>query len=717
MSKKLGLLVLVMGSLLLAPTFFMDAEGSQTPGWGIAQQIETDNEGTASYPQVAIDPSGNTIAVWRQSDGTRYNIWANRFTAGTGWGTAQLIETDNSGEALGPQVAVDPSGNAIAVWYQSDGTRNNIWANRYTAGTGWGTAQLIETDNSGSAFDPQVAIDPSGNAIAVWYQYDGTRFNIWANRFTPGTGWGTALLIETDNSGEALGPQVAIDPSGNAIAVWHQYDGTRNNIWANRFTPGTGWGTAQLIETDNSGEALGPQVAVDPSGNAIAVWHQYDGTRYNIWANRFTAGTGWGTAQLIETDNSGEALGPQVAVDPSGNAIAVWYQYDGTRYTIWANRFTPGTGWGTAQLIETNNSGGAYSSQVAIDPSGNAIAVWHQYDGTRNNIWANRFTPGTGWGTAQLIETDNSGFAFNPQVAIDPSGNAIAVWYQSDGTRYNIWANRYIMPDTTPPSLHISSPINGMGTDINTVVVNGITEPGASVSINGIAAYVEKNGSFSVMIPLKRGENTITVKASDPSGNTNSTSFIVVYSDPVLSELSSLQTSFSSLEVAISELEDMLNALDDRMNNLDLSYSDNISYLKEEMEKLKEELDRTKENLTMLNDTLAGLGEEVNLSSMVTSIDSLENDLKGLQTDVGDMEANVERLEGDISSIGSEVDEIKGSEGSGLEDDVKDLKRTMNILWAVLVVMVIFVLFLFLILIVMMGIVMMGKRKKDRIEE
>ena len=96
------------------------------------------------------------------------------------WGTAQLIETD-SGWAYSPQVGVDGSGNAVAVWQQSDGTRNSIWSNRYLEGTGWGTAQLIETDNSGGASSPQVGVDGSGNAVAVWWQRDGARSDIWAN--------------------------------------------------------------------------------------------------------------------------------------------------------------------------------------------------------------------------------------------------------------------------------------------------------------------------------------------------------------------------------------------------------------------------------------------------------------------------------------------------------------------------------------------------------
>jgi len=414
-------------------------------GWGVATLLETDNVGDAWSPQVSLDATGNAIAVWQQYDGTRHNIWANRYVVGMGWGTAGLIETDNVGSAYAPQVSVDASGNAMAVWRQSDGTRWNIWANRYVVGAGWGTAELIEADNTGNAIKPVVSTDTTGNAVAVWQQFDGTRNNIWANRYVVGAGWGTAGLIETDNVGSANAPQVSVDANGDAVAVWQQSDGTRTNIWANRYVVGTGWGTPQLIEIDNVGDALYPQVSVDASGNAVAVWSQLDGTRSNIWANRYVVGAGWGTAKLIEIDNVGDAWSPQVAVDASGNAVAVWQQSDGTRSNIWANRYVVGTGWGTAQLIETDNAGGALSHQVSVGASGNAVAVWYQSDGTRNNIWANRYVVGAGWGTAGLIETSNES-AFEPQVSVDASGNAVAVWHQSDGTRDNIWSNRWQAP-------------------------------------------------------------------------------------------------------------------------------------------------------------------------------------------------------------------------------------------------------------------------------
>jgi hypothetical protein len=411
---------------------FTTADGA----WGAAEQIETDNAGSATNPHVAFDSSGNAIAVWSQTDGSEYSIYAKGFD-GTNWGNAELIEEENAGNAFSPQVAFDGSGNAIAVWFQSDGARNNIWANRFD-GTNWGDAELIEEENAGDAFSAQVAFDSSGNAIAVWFQSDGARNNIWANRFD-GSSWGAAKLIETENAGDARNSQVAFDSSGNAIAVWQQNDGTLNNIYANRFV-GTSWGDAELIETENAGDARIPHVAFDSSGNAIAVWQQSDGTHDSIWANRFD-GSSWGDAELIETENAGDARIPQVAFDSSGNAISVWFQSDGARNNIWANRFD-GSSWGAAKLIETENAGDARNPQVAFDSSGNAIAVWYQSDGSLSNIYANRFD-GTNWGAAELIEIENAGDALSPQVAFDSSGNAIAVWGQYDESRSNISANRF----------------------------------------------------------------------------------------------------------------------------------------------------------------------------------------------------------------------------------------------------------------------------------
>ena len=77
-------------------------------------------------------------------------------------------------------------------------------------------------------------LNASGVGHAIWMEGDGTRFNIMASRYTPGSGWTAPALIDTE-SGDAFNPSIAINASGTVQAIWRQYDGSRYNVWGNRF--------------------------------------------------------------------------------------------------------------------------------------------------------------------------------------------------------------------------------------------------------------------------------------------------------------------------------------------------------------------------------------------------------------------------------------------------------------------------------------------------
>jgi hypothetical protein len=417
--------------------------------WGAAARIESGVR-DAYAPQMAMDASGNAFAVWRQdytdpsSGYSGYVVWANRYTNGSGWGTAAIINNgymDSGYPPLYAQIAMDANGNAIAVWEQynpgSFGGSNisSIWANRYTAGMGWGTAAVIQNDVSStqSAY-PQVAMDANGNAIAVWLQYS---THVWATRYTVGSGWGTAVRIDSlYSSAFPSPPQLAMDANGNAFAVWPQ----GGAIIANRYTAGTGWGTAADIVVTSGGYAV--QIAMNDNGVAFVVWGQYDSTSssFSVWSKRYIAG--WQPDVQIGF-NLNVNRAPQIAINAAGDGFAVWSQFDGTSYHIYTARHSAATTWDATVRIDSD-TGSAGSPQIAVDANGDAFAVWYQFDGMRYNIWSNRrLAADMGWGTAELIETDNAGSAYDPQVVVDPNGNALSVWRQNDGTRYNIWANSF----------------------------------------------------------------------------------------------------------------------------------------------------------------------------------------------------------------------------------------------------------------------------------
>ena len=54
----------------------------------------------------------------------------------------------------------------------------------------------------------------------------------------------------------------------------------------------------------------------------------------------------------------------------------------------------------------------------------------------------------------------------------------------------------------------------------NLILIQGSTEPGATVAINGEPVEVGGDGTFRKTIQLNReGVNTIVVRAADPAGN------------------------------------------------------------------------------------------------------------------------------------------------------------------------------------------------------
>ncbi len=245
--------------------------------------------GRPNYAPVAMDEAGNGTAVWEHWDGTRYNIRAGRYSITTGWGAPQQIES-NDGAAGSPAIAMDRNGNAMATWQQSDGVRNHVWAARYETGTGWGTAQRVDSDETLDAGSPLIAMDENGNAVVGWSAYDGVDLNssrAWSNIYAQEVGWGTPTLL---TSGDAVSgyPVVDMDSNGNAIGAWLQWDGVGMNMWANRFGDGIGWGTSQLIETNAGTVSRFAALAVHPCGSAMAVWPQSDGASSgSVWVTRF----------------------------------------------------------------------------------------------------------------------------------------------------------------------------------------------------------------------------------------------------------------------------------------------------------------------------------------------------------------------------------------------------------------------------------------------
>jgi hypothetical protein len=446
MTKKYLLTML----LLIAMVPSCDNTNTTTVAQKNTATIITADVGVApAYPQIAADARGNSFVVWLQASGLHDTIGSVRRNAATGWGTASPIMPDNVGSAGGHAIAANARGDAMAVWDLYDGVCYHIWANKYTAGSGWEGALAVENSASFDAIEPGVAIDPNGNAVVVWRQTDGTSYKTWVNLYQADTGWGTAQLLDTDAGGFDFSPQVAIDASGNAIVVWLRQDGPDYSIKARRYVAGSGWEAAISTLSTKLGYSEYPRIAVDGSGNMFVVWNQVDiYPVISTWCCRYAVGTGWEAPQVIETDDSGYTYRAQIAVTPGGDAFAAWEQGDGTRYNIAANHYIKGTGWGTAEIISSSDGTGTQWPALGVDAEGNAVAAWQQINGGSSKIFAASYSAEQGWSAEHALQSDNAPMAVYPVIAMDKGGYAIAAWeqYENNSVSNNvvsIWANRF----------------------------------------------------------------------------------------------------------------------------------------------------------------------------------------------------------------------------------------------------------------------------------
>ncbi len=367
---------------------------------GLWDYISPDGQ-NASRPQVAMDGKGNAIIVWQQSDGSsKSQIFKSEYRGGV-WthpgGLSDNISPDGQ-NAYNPQAAMDDKGNAIIVWRQGDGSKNQIFKSEYRGGV-WthpgGLSDNISPDGQ-EATSPQVAMDDKGNAIIVWQQSDGSKNQIFMSEYRGGV-WthpgGLSDNISPDGQ-DADNPQVAMDNNGNAIIVWKQYEGSSSNqIFMSEYRNGV-WIHPQNISDYISivhQNAHDPQVAMDDNGNAIIVWMQNDGANDQIFMSEYRRGA-WkhpaSRSDNISPDKQSAYL-PQVAMDNNENAVIVWQQIDGSKRQIFKSECWGGV-WkhpsGLSDNISPDGQEGL-GPQVAMDDNGNAIIVWQQFDGLKNQIF------------------------------------------------------------------------------------------------------------------------------------------------------------------------------------------------------------------------------------------------------------------------------------------------------------------------------------------
>ncbi len=474
---------------------------------------------TAESPRLAFDADGNAVAVWRWYDGSYVRIQASTKLYGESWQETSDTISDAGYNALQPQIAVDPAGNAIAIWPQDDGANTRIQTSTKLFGEAWGDPVTISVAGIDAGF-PKIAVDSYGNATAVWTLYGITTVRVQVSTKLFRGIWTDPYTL-SDIDYEATSADVAVDSDGYATAVWSGSDGTNSLIQAStKLFEGT-WTPRELLSEDGQ-NAHGPNVVVDADGNATVVWSRSDGTNSRIQASTKSLEGIWTPPDTLSEDGQ-DAYSPNVAVDSSGIATVVWSQSDGTNSRIRAST-KPFEGIWTPPDTLSEDGQNAYGPYVAVDSSGNATVVWSRSDGTNGRIEASTKPFGGTWATPSALSGAGSNAGFE-HIAYDSFGNATATW--SDNVDFGgriQFAIQY-----APPIISSVIPNNGPVTGGSSVTIMGknffstssVTFGSASatsftvVSVSEIVAVVPPGSSGIVDIRVQAAGGTSPITAND----------------------------------------------------------------------------------------------------------------------------------------------------------------------------------------------------------
>jgi len=448
--------------LVLAST----AAASGEPTWLAPVNLSTLGQGLSSSPQVALDTRGNAFAVWEHSDAVSDTTIVETALrpAGGSW-QAPVELTPPGAEGFSPQIAVDPAGDAIAAWRQSTGSDSNqlVEASERPAGGNWQAP--VEISGPQNTTDLELAVGSGGEAIAVWDTFENGDV-VQAAAHASGRAWQTPVTISPPGQRTgAFAPQVAVDAHGEAVVVWESGIAQSGFVQAAVRPAGGHWQAA----TDISGEGVGrPHVGIDADGEAVAVWNGVTSADDAVQSAAHPAAGSWQAP--VELSTAGEvAAFSQVAVDAQGNATALWYDESGGvaladegLVLVGASRPAGASSWHAPVAISapSKGQGGVIllgPPAIAVGSQGSAVALWNASNGSDYVAQgAVRPTAAAPWPAPVDLSASGEN-AGDPQVAMNPLGNAIAVWdVTGDAINNIVQGAAYETP--RPPHEVVSSP-------------------------------------------------------------------------------------------------------------------------------------------------------------------------------------------------------------------------------------------------------------------
>ncbi len=433
-------IVVIITAFLCFLIFGLCPISADTFNWDLSAEDLSLPGQDAGGAEVTINNNGDAAAIWGRSNGANTVIQVSRYSSSTKTWTAPEDLAVKPPGGIFLYIAINDTGNIVAVWTGSDGSNNILEASYYSsAASTWSTVENLSAAGQDSTH-PRAAIDDAGNAIVVWSRFNSVNWIVQSSRYSTATGIWSGTDDLSDTGQDADYPHLAINDEGDAFAVWCRSDGVNGVVQASRYSSSVDiWYAPTNLSASGPLNPVGPytnlpDVAMDNEGNAIVGWFQSDGTDEIIQVSHFAvATTTWSAA--VDLSAPGQDAAPAViAMNDAGEAVAAWKLLNGMNWIIQASSFSPDTGdWSDPADLSESGENAVYPG-VGMDETGVVVVVWQRSDGF-NGIIQESHSPDAGqiWSVPKDLSEAGQD-AWFPKVAMSRHGDsAVVTWYRSDG--------------------------------------------------------------------------------------------------------------------------------------------------------------------------------------------------------------------------------------------------------------------------------------------
>jgi hypothetical protein len=379
----------------------------------------------SDWGEVAVDADGDAVFVFsRWFPDTGWRIQTRTHTAGVLSEGRTLSAGGKRAEA--PDVAVDPEGNAVFVWRRFDGANWRVQARALSATGVLSPVQTLSQRGEDVQGDqePQVAVDADGDAVFAWSRFDGANWRVQA-RALSAAGILSPVQTLSDTGQDALDTRVAVDGDGDAVFSWRFGQLVQPSVDRAQARARSAAGVLSPVQTlSDPGDDIGgslddPELGVDADGDAVFTWTRCCPGRVQARA-RSAAGT-LGPVHRVSQAGQG-AHQHDIAVTPDGNAVLTWRGEGGVK-----TRTRDASGvYGTMQTV----SDWGVNPEAAVDADGDAVFAWDSAGGP--HLAARTRTAAGVLGPIQFLSSDSGQGADEEAwlsgAAAGSDGTAAVVW-------------------------------------------------------------------------------------------------------------------------------------------------------------------------------------------------------------------------------------------------------------------------------------------------